>query len=363
MTIATIDKARAQEFAGRFLGHMNGAAIAQLSSIGHRTGLFDTLATLKPSTSAEIARASGLNERYVREWLNGMVVARIVTFAPRGRRYSLPPEHAASLTRQAGARNIATMSLFFPMLGTVEPEVVRSFKAGGGVPYSAYAGFHALMAERSAQRMDGALLTKVVPASGMLGRLRKGIDVLDVGCGSGHAINLLGQAFPNSRFVGYDFSADAIKAARAESKRLSLTNTEFEVKDTARFSAPGRFDLITAFDAIHDQASPRRVLANISRSLREGGMFLMVEPAGTGSVETDIDDPLAIFKYTVSVMHCMTVSLAFDGEGLGTMWGRRQALALLKEAGFGKVRVKKIEGDVLNSYYFARKKPAGGSTR
>lgn len=356
MSNQELDAARAREFAGHFLGLMNGAAIAQLTSIGHQTGLLDTLGRLKPSTSVQIARAAGLNERYVREWLNGMVVGRIVEYAARTGRYSLPAEHAACLTRAAGLKNMATMSLFFPMLGTVEPRVIKSFRQGGGVPYSAYRGFQKLMAERSAQRQDHLLLSKTLPAVGIVDRLKRGIDVADIGCGSGHAINLMAAAFPNSRFTGYDFAADGIRAARAESRRLKAMNTRFEVMDTAQLPDGRRFDFVTAFDAIHDQAEPRRVLANISRLLRDGGLFLMVDTAGTSRVENDMDDPLAIFKYTVSVMHCMTVSLALGGEGLGTMWGKEKALELLKEAGFGKVAVQQIEGDVLNSYYIARKK-------
>lgn len=355
MSNQELDAARAREFAGHFLGLMNGAAIAQLTSIGHQTGLLDTLGRLKPSTSVQIARAAGLNERYVREWLNGMVVGRIVEYAARTGRYSLPAEHAACLPRRRPEEHGHDV-VVLPDARYSRAQGDQELPAGGGVPYSAYRGFQKLMAERSAQRQDHLLLSKTLPAVGIVDRLKRGIEVADIGCGSGHAINLMAAAFPNSRFTGYDFAADGIRAARAESRRLKARNTRFEVMDTAQLPDGRRFDFVTAFDAIHDQAEPRRVLANISRLLRDGGLFLMVDTAGTSRVENDMDDPLAIFKYTVSVMHCMTVSLALGGEGLGTMWGKEKALELLKEAGFGKVAVQQIEGDVLNSYYIARKK-------
>ena len=351
-----IDPERVDEFSGRLLQHFNGAAITQLLSVGRQTGLFDTLAGLKPSTCEEIADASGLNERYLREWLNGLVVAGILEFDADVRTYSLPPEHAACLTTAAGLRNMTPMARLFPMLGAAELDVIRSFSEGGGVPYSKYRGFTDVMAERSGQRFDALLLDHVLPAvPGLISKLKQGIDVADVGCGSGHAVNLMAEAFPNSRFTGYDFSENAVESAIKESARLGLANTEFVASDAASLEMTHSFDFVTTFDAIHDQARPRKALQAVFNSLRPGGIYLMVEPSGSGSVESDIGDPLAIFKYTVSLMHCMTVSLSLDGDGLGTMWGEPQARAFLKEAGFSEVDKKKVDGDALNDYFIALK--------
>lgn len=353
---AKVDPKKVEEFAGRFLGNLNGASLVQLASVGHQTGLFDVMAELKPSTSAEIAAKARLNERYVREWLNGLAAGKIVIYHPKSRKYSLPPEHAACLARSAGPNNMARYAQVFPWLGSVEGKVVRSFKNGGGVPYSAYSRFQEIASEFSGATFDANLISKTLPlAPGAVARLRKGIDVADVGCGVGHAINLMAREFPKSRFVGYDFSGDGIKAARAEANRLKLRNAEFVVQDVAKLNVADRYDLITVFDAIHDQAQPSEVLANINRALKPGGMFLMVDVAGSSNVGDNLDHPLAPFIYTVSVMHCMTVSLALDGEGLGAMWGEQKARELLKQAGFKQVSVKRLEGDIMNNYYVTRK--------
>jgi ubiquinone/menaquinone biosynthesis C-methylase UbiE len=186
---------------------------------------------------------------------------------------------------------------------------------------------------------------------GLADRLTAGIDVLDIGCGSGHAINVLAHAFPESRFVGYDFSEEAIATGRREAAQLGLANASFEVVDVARLAEENQFNLITAFDAIHDQAEPRTVLANIARALRPDGVFLMVDIAASSNLEDNLDHPMATFLYMISTMHCTTVSLSLDGEGLGTMWGEQLARALLAEAGFGPVEVKAVESDPLNSYF------------
>jgi SAM-dependent methyltransferase len=236
----------------------------------------------------------------------------------------------------------------------VEDQVVASFRAGGGVPYSAYPRFHQLMAEDSARVNDAALLDRIVPlVPGLVERLQAGIDVADVGCGQGHAINLLARAFPSSRFTGYDFSANALEAARAEAQAWGLLNATFVEQDVATLDVDEAFDAVFAFDAIHDQAWPRAALRNVRRALRPNGTFLMVDIQASSDLARNLDHPLAPFLYTASTMHCMTVSLAHGGEGLGAMWGEETARALLDEAGFRLLDVKQVEGDIANSYYVA----------
>jgi SAM-dependent methyltransferase len=357
MTTQQLDPAKAEAFAGHLIGVLNGASLTYMVSIGHRTGLFDTMAGLPPSTSHQIAEATGLNERYVREWLGAMVTGRIIDYDPANQTFGLPPEHAASLTRAAGPNNLGAFAQFFSELGNVETGIVESFKNGGGVPYSGFPRFQELMREESAQVFDATLIDVTLPlVPGLVDKLNAGIDVADVGCGAGHAINLMAQAFPNSRFVGYDFSKEGIARGQAEAKGLGLTNARFEVKDAATLGGSEQFDLITVFDAIHDQAQPRRVLKGIHDALRPGGVFLCVDIAASSNLEENMDHPLAPFLYTVSTMHCMTVSLALNGEGLGTVWGEQVARELLAEAGFSDVDVKNVEGDILNNYYIARKR-------
>ena len=355
-TAKTLNQTEAQAFADRMLDTLNKAAAALMISVGHRMELFDTLADLTPATSERIANAAGLNERYVREWLGAMVTARIIEYDPAKGTYFLPREHAAFLTRAASPNNLASTAQFIPVLASVENEIVESFRNGGGVPYSSYPRFHEVMAEESNQTVVAGLIDAILPlVPGLVKDMREGIDVMDVGCGRGRALILMAGTFPKSRFTGTDFSEEAIADAGAEAARQGLANIRFEAQDVARLDEPERYDLITAFDAIHDQAAPRKVLKAIARALRPGGVFLMQDIRASSHVHKNIDHPLGTFTYTVSCLHCMTVSLALGGEGLGAAWGEEKALELLAEAGFKQVEVRRLPHDILNNYYIAKK--------
>jgi SAM-dependent methyltransferase len=249
---------------------------------------------------------------------------------------------------------------FLPMLAEVEQGIVRCFREGGGLSYADYPRFHAVMAEDSAAMVDATLLDRTVPlVDGLDARLRAGVEVADIGCGSGHAINVLARAYPASRFTGFDFSEEAIAAGRTEAEAWGLTNATFELCDVAMLDRPDAFDVITAFDTIHDQAHPARVLATIARALRPSGTFLMVDIRAASAVEDNLHLPWATFLYTVSTMHCMTVSLGLDGDGLGTVWGEQVATRMLHEAGFTDVAIHTVEGDTFNNYYVARRMALG----
>lgn len=346
-----------EDFAARVVEALDSASTAILLSIGHQTGLFDTMRALPPATSGQIADAAGLNERYVREWLGGLVAARVIDYAPEQRTYHLPEHHAAVLTRAAGPDNLARVAQFIPLLAEVEQKIVDRFHTGGGLPYSEYPRFHRLMAEQSGEVFDAALVDVILPmADGLVDRLRTGADVADIGCGSGHAVNVIAQAFPASRCRGIDFSEEGLNTGRDEARRLGLTNATFVARDVAELDDTEAYDVITAFDAIHDQAHPARVLENIYRALRPGGIFLMVDIKASTHVENNIGVPFAPYLYTVSTLHCMTVSLALDGDGLGTVWGRELATSMLADAGFDDVVVREIDTDPINYYYVARKR-------
>ena len=298
------DQAKADAFSQKMLGILNDASVAQMIVIGHQVGLFDTLAGLTPSTSEQIAAASSLNERYVREWLGAMVTSRIVDYDPTEKTYRLPPEHAAAITRAAGPKNLAVMLQMVPMMAKVQQGIVDSFRNGGGVPYSAYSDFHQLMAEVSGAVHDVSLVDTTLPlVSQLVEHLRTGIDVLDVGCGSGHAVNLMARAFPQSRFTGYDFSEEGIAAGRAEAQEWGLTNAQLTVKDVTELDDVSRYDFITAFDSIHDQAHPRAVLKGIAQALRPDGTFLMVDINSSSNLEENYDHLLGPMLYSISCMH------------------------------------------------------------
>ncbi|WP_250444823.1 class I SAM-dependent methyltransferase [Actinotalea sp. C106] len=348
--------AAVEAFTERMLGVLDDAALAILTSTGHQTGLLETMAGLPAATSEQIAVAADLDERYVREWLGGMTTAGILRYDAATSTYLLPREHAAVLTSAAGPGNMAILMQHVAMMGEVEQKTIDRFRHGGGLAYADYPHFHRNMAETSAAIHDAALVHGVLPlVPGLPEALRRGIEVADVGCGHGHAVNLMAQAFPRSRFTGFDFSTTAIDAARAESRTMGLTNASFEVVDVAELDAMSRFDAVTAFDAIHDQARPAVVLANVRRALRPGGTFLMVDIKASSDVAKNVDLPWASYLYAISTYHCMSVSLGLGGDGLGTVWGVERAATMLTEAGFERVEEKEVAADPFNAYFVAQR--------
>jgi 2-polyprenyl-3-methyl-5-hydroxy-6-metoxy-1,4-benzoquinol methylase len=351
-----IDEAKAEAFAERFVAGLNESSLMMMFSIGHRTGLFDTLDGMDWSTSRQIADAAELDERYVREWLGAMVTGKVVEYRPDDHTYKLPPEHARWLTRKATPENLAVTAQWISVLGCVESQIVDKFKTGGGVSYDCYHRFHETMAEESAQTVVAALHEHILPLSqGLEELLERGAKVLDVGCGSGRAVCALARAYPASTFVGYDLADEAIAAANALAREHSLANATFKAKDITHLDEPDTYDLVTAFDIVHDQKDPVSVLANIHVVLKPGGTFLMQDIAGSSHLEKNIDHPIGAFGYTVSTMHCMTVSLAQSGAGLGTMWGEELAEQMLQDAGFTGLTKHKLDHDFINVYYVMSK--------
>src|SRR6266851_5005608 len=240
-----------------------------------------------------------------------MTTGRIVDHDGATGSFSLPADRAAWLIRAAGMKNLATGMQYIGLMAVVEDQIVECFRHGGGVPYSAFP--------------------------------------------RGHAVNLMAGAVPRSRFTGFDFSGPGIAAARAEAERIGLENARFEERDAARLGETARFDFITTFDAVHDQARPGLMLAGIAQALRPGGTYLCVDTSASSKLAENLDHPLAPFLYTVSCMHCMTVSLADGGMGLGTMWGEQTARTMISEAGFTSIEATRVDGDIVNAYIIATK--------
>jgi 2-polyprenyl-3-methyl-5-hydroxy-6-metoxy-1,4-benzoquinol methylase len=354
-----LDPAKAQAFAEHVLAVLNHGALCLMLSVGHRTGLLDVLSRAPAATSEEIAERAGLNERYVREWLGAMTTARVVDVDPATERFTLPPEHAACLTRAAAADNMAVFAQYIAVLAGVEDDIVACFTRGGGVPYERYPRFHAVMAEDSGQSVLSSLESHVLPlVPGLTDRLASGIRVGDVGCGSGRIMNRLAELYPKSQFTGFDLSSEAIACARSEAEQKRLRNVGFVVQDLSDFDAaadPACFDVITAFDAIHDQARPLGVLKGIHRALKADGVYLMQDIRASSRVHGNLEHPLGTLLYTISCMHCMTVSLAQGGEGLGAMWGEETTRQYLQRAGFASIETHQLAHDVQNNWYVVRK--------
>jgi 2-polyprenyl-3-methyl-5-hydroxy-6-metoxy-1,4-benzoquinol methylase len=350
------DQDAAEAFAEKVGEVVNAGAVTVMLSIGHRAGLFDTLAALPPSTSAEIAQAATLSERYVREWLAAMVTGGIVDYAPEARTYHLPAERAACLTRGAPLGNFAVYAQFVPMAAAVQDRILDCFETGEGTRYDDYPCFHTVMAEDSAQTVVASLFDTVLPlAKGLTAHLEEGIDVLDAGCGAGRALLAMAERYPRSRFTGYDLCADAIAAGQQAAEVAGLGNIDFAVRDLSGFSEPEAYDLVTSFDAIHDQKDPQGVLRGIHGALRPGGIHLMQDIGGSAALENNFDFPFAAFLYTGSCLHCMPISLGQGGAGLGTMWGWETAERMLGEAGFCTIERHVLEHDPMNVWFVSRK--------
>lgn len=346
----------AEAFMERVGEILNSGALAVMISIGHKTGLLDTLARLPASTSADIADAASLDERYVREWLAAMVTGGIVTFDPKSKTYRLPDSHAASITRSGELGNMAVYAQTVALLGQVEERIIDCFETGEGTAYSDYPCFHDFMAEDSAQtvvaQINGLLDTL---APDLKARLAGGIDVLDAGCGRGLALIELARRYPESRFVGYDLCGDAIAFAKTEARSKGLENVHFEKRDLSGYDEKARYDFIASFDAVHDQKDPAALVRSLHGALRPGGVYLMQDIAGSARLENNLDFPMASFLYAISCCHCMPVSLGQGGEGLGTMWGWETAKQTLEEAGFASIEKHVFDHDPLNVWFVSRK--------
>src|SRR3712207_1213135 len=350
----SLDETRVAAFGEKLVCFYTGGMVTLMVDLASRTGLLDALAA-GPGTSEEVAARAGLAERYVRECLGSLVTAGVVEYDPATRRYSLPAEHALLLTGE-GSLNMTPLSRFIALLGVHGPAVAQAFRTGGGVPYEAYRpGFTEVMDGLSRGLMDGQLLDGILPLTGELpARLTDGVRVVEVGCGTGHALNLMARAYPRSSFTGSDLAEDAIAQARAEAAAWGLNNVSVEVHDVARLPSDPPSTAVFAFDAIHDQADPAGVLSRVRAALEPGGWFVMMDIKAASALEDNVGNPMAPWLYAVSTLHCMTVSLAQGGAGLGTVWGEQLALQMLGDAGFVDVTVHEVPDDPFDSVYVAR---------
>ena len=350
---AEFDPAKAEAFGQHMMGILGGGLLSLMVDIGHRTGLFAAAAE-GWATSEQLADRAGLTERYVREWLGAMTTAGIIDYDQGSEAFWLPPEHAALLITPTG---VAPLAVTTTVLAKHVPQVVQSFREGGGVPYAAF-GPEFTDAWDAVGRgvFDTMLLSDYLPlAPGLTDVLTAGVQVADIACGTGHGLVVLARAFPASTFTGYDLDEHAIARARAEAAGAGLANVSFEVTDVARLSAHARFDVVFVFDAIHDQVEPDAVLTRIAAALVPGGLLFMREPRAADTLAGNLANPMAAVLYSVSTLHCMTVSLAHGGAGIGTVFSEQRARRMLAAAGFAEPDVQPAPGTPLDAVYVARK--------
>lgn len=348
----TVDEAKVEEFVGQVLTDVSGMTNTILAGIGDRLGLWKDLAANGPSTSTELAGRTGVHERYAREWLGGMASAGYVDYDPATKRFTLPPERVPALADEGGA-------LFFGgayqmMLGTlsVYDRVLEVFKQGGGVHQHEYHDDMWDGLERfTIGWFNNHLVQEWVPAvPGLQEKLEAGATVADVGTGRGWAPIRLAEAFPKSRYIGFDIFEPTIARAEANANDAGVAHlVRFEARDVSK-GLPEKYDVITTFDVVHDAVDPRGLLRTIRESLTPDGIYICLDINCSDKLEENAG-PLGAFFHGASVMYCMTTSLANDGEGLGTLGLHLPKLEqLAKDAGFSDVWQAPLENPFNNLY-------------
>ncbi len=336
MEDAGFDRAQAAALA-RQVGLDFGAALTvALAYIGDRLGLFKLMAAGEALTARQIAQRAGLNERYIREWASTMAAAGYLDYRAADETFRMTREQAMVLNREdntyftGGAFQYAVAC--YRQIGGL----MDAFRAGGGVPFSAFGSEIIEAIERLFHAgYEAWVADQWIPAAPELkAKLDAGAEVAEVGCGAGQCIVPVAAAFPNSRFTGYDVDAASIARARAKAAHAGIGHRlVFEHTAAENIPAADRFDLVMAFNCIHDMAHPRAALSTIRRALKPGGILLWSEADASDRLEDNLT-PIGRTMYGASTMHCMTVSLANGGEGLGAVIGEGLARELAREAGF-----------------------------
>ena len=343
-TETQIDQEKLEAFLERVVLDVGTAMRGGLMYIGDRLGIFAALAKSGPVSAAELAQQTGLNERYLREWLGAMATAEYIEHESVGDTYFLPPEHALPLADEEFPFFTGGFVQMIVPTVTVAPQVAEAFKAGGGVTQEQYLpDMYESIERATAPWYKHNLVQTWIPAlAGVQEKLQAGGSACDVGCGSGRAPITIAKALPAAEVHGYDVHAGSIERARANARAEGLADrVTFTVGDGAQLPA-GRFDLISTFDVVHDSVDTVGLMSAIRGALREDGTYLMLEMNASGDVEEN-RNPLGKLLYNVSTLYCMTTSLAHGGAGIGACMGEEKARELAYASGFTQFRKLPIE--------------------
>jgi SAM-dependent methyltransferase len=335
VTTDEVDQDKVMEFLEQVVGDGAAAIAGMCTSIGDRLGIYAAMAGAGPLTSADLAARTGLDERYLREWLAAQVAGEYVTHRPDGDRYELSDEHAAVLSDPTAPTYAAGMFTMLQALYDTEDRLMEAFRTGSGVGW----GDHGpALFEGTAKFFRPGYAASLVPewlasVDGMTEKLERGAKVADIGCGFGYSTLLMAQAFPRSIFHGFDFHRPSIEAARGIAADAGLSDRmEFDVATAQDYPGEG-FDLVTFFDCLHDMSDPGAALARTERALAEGGTCLLIEP----NVSADVDEnanPVGRGLTAASVAVCLPSALAQPGpEALGNHAGEDAMRRIADRAG------------------------------
>ena len=312
-----------------------GAFVSGLAYIGDRLGLFAAVAQHGPVDSIELARITDLNERYVREWLKALAAFGYIEYNDVTEKYAMSDEQHAVLADEGSAVfGAGTFHFTLPSLLRTE-QLMEVFQTGGGITYDdLHPEVPAAIDRMHRAWFDHLLTEEWLPAIPCIDeQLREGTHVLDVGCGLGRSTIAIARAYPISSVLGVDPHTPSIEFARALAIESGITNAKFVAQQLERIDPGLRFGLVLAIDCIHDMADPVGALRTIREHLTEDGLLVWSEPAGSVN-PLENRDTLARMRAALSPFHCLTVSLAAGGPGLGTLIGTEGAQELAAGAGF-----------------------------
>ena len=347
-----MDEKKIGELAFRVVGDMGGAFAMAQGYLGDRLGLFKAMAGAGPVSSQELADKTGLNERYVREWAEGLVTAEYIDRDPGTGKFIMTDEQAFVLADENSPMYVAAAFQFtIPSLYNV-PKIKDAFRNGGGLPYSEIGDEVVESIERFWKPgYTHFLVQSWLPAvPGLTDRLAEGASVADVGCGCGQSTIHMAKAFPNSMFLGIDYDDQSIEKAKNLASANGISNVEWMATSAEEIPQGKNFDLICSFDCIHDMTNPLGALKAIRGALSPDGVHLWVEP-NCSHDPNENGNPVGKMYANSSPFHCMTVSLAHGGEGLGTIIGEKGARELAEKAGFSNFERLPIENPF--SMFFA----------
>jgi SAM-dependent methyltransferase len=339
--MAELDMDKLHEFVGKMLGDLGGAMSVPTVRIGFRLGLFKALADGGAATASELARrAGGLAERYVREWALAQVANGYVTYDPAAETFALTPEQTMVFVNKDSPVYLEGAFDIVAAMIEGEPKVEHSFRTGEGVRWGDSAGclFCATGAFFRPGYVNNVVQAWLPALDGVEAKLKAGAKVADVGCGVGFSTLLMAEAYPASRFVGFDFHAPSIDEARRHAAGHGLEGrVSFEVAEAKTIAEDG-FDLVTVFDCLHDMGDPRGAARHIRRILKDDGTWMVVEPIA-GDKPEDNFNPVGRLFYNASTMICVPTSLDQEvGEGLGAQAGEAKLSEVIRDGGFSRVR-------------------------
>ena len=347
-----MDREKVWQFIERVTGFAGGFTTIGLLALGDRSGILAVLAAEGPLTITDLARRAEVDERYSREILSGLAVAGVLDYDPIDETFTLPDEHAAVVADDASPYSFSGYLDLLPAMASQIPALAEAVRHGGGVPFEGFGEGAVSGIDRANSPGVRILLTKrwLVAMPDVVEVLEAGGRVADIGCGSGTAAVAMATAYPDSTIVGLDVDRRSIDRAEARKAEAGLVNLTFQVGDAASLEPETGFDLVTAFDVVHDLADPLGTLGGVRRALRPGGVFLMMEPKVAADLQDDIGNERAALVYGMSTMFCLTQSLAVGGAGLGAAWGPKRAEALCRQAGFSGFETLPIDNP-FSSFY------------